>query len=87
MSLASLRAATVKQTCHIYIQDLVADTENTIASQVRNYQNITNLTVTHNISTRTMVAKQTSIICIAQQDSEERKGKVKKHSDINTKKC
>jgi hypothetical protein len=35
MSLASLRAATDKQTCHIYIQDLVADTENTLASQVR----------------------------------------------------
>ena len=35
MSLASLRAATDKQTCHIYIQDVVADTENTLASQVR----------------------------------------------------
>lgn len=34
-SLASLHAATVKQTCHIYIQDLVADTENKLPSQVQ----------------------------------------------------
>jgi len=34
----------------------------------QNYQNITTLTVTHNISTRTTVAKQTPITRIAQQD-------------------